>query len=409
VTIEPAGYSGFSQVNNALTTSQLNKLKSLPHVINLTETLSDHLNTIGSAQPQGLATQSSSSNATTSLTSSVKLNTGTSNGMKTLSGGGLFLAGGGQLPTNFSPPVNIVGSNNPSNVATFNGSATQFKLTSGNTINGSKDSDNALISTSLASKNNLHVGSTFTAYATTLTVSGIYDSGNDAGNNNIIVSLPTEQRLSSQSNDVTGAVATVDSLDSLSSATTAIKNSLGSSADVTSSIDQANQALQPLASVKDVSLYSLVGAVIAGGIIILMTMIMIVRERRREIGILKAIGGSNTRIIFQFMSEALTLTVLGAVIGLLIGIVGGSPVTSTLVSNSGGSSNNPTSGALPVNVRNFANPTLNITGIKNIHAEIGWSILLYGLGAALLIAIIGSSLAGWLIAKVRPSEVMRTE
>lgn len=409
VTIEPAGYTGFSSINNALSTSQLSKVTDLPHITNVTETLNDHLNTKGTSQPQGLAVQSSGSNATTSITSAVKLNSGTAGGMHTESGGGLFLAGGGQLPTDFSPPVGIVGSSQPANAATLNGTASSLKITSGTVIDGLKDTNNAMISTSLAKKNGLKIGDTFTAYAKTLTVVAIYDSGSESGNNNIIVSLPTLQRLTSQNGDVTKAIASVDSLDSLASVTSTIKNKLGSSADVTSSAEQAGQALQPLASVKNVSLYSLIGAVIAGGIIILMTMIMIVRERRREIGILKAIGGSSSRIIFQFISEALTLTTLGAVVGLAIGIVGGNPVTSTLVSNSGSSSNNLLQGGVGTIARNFGNPTLSSTGIKDVHAQIGWSVLLYGLGAALLIAVIGSSFAGWMIAKVRPSEVMRAE
>jgi putative ABC transport system permease protein len=44
-------------------------------------------------------------------------------------------------------------------------------------------------------------------------------------------------------------------------------------------------------------------------------MLMIVRERRREIGVLKAIGSSNIRIVGQFVTEALTLTLAGSVIG----------------------------------------------------------------------------------------------
>jgi putative ABC transport system permease protein len=47
--------------------------------------------------------------------------------------------------------------------------------------------------------------------------------------------------------------------------------------------------------------------------------------------------------------------------------------------------------------------------ITNIHAAVGWSIILYGLAAAVAIALIGSALASYLIAKVRPAEVMRTE
>src|SRR6185312_3884839 len=57
-------------------------------------------------------------------------------------------------------------------------------------------------------------------------------------------------------------------------------------------------------------------------------------ERRREIGILKAIGASNARVIFQFMAEALTLTLAGALVGIIIGVIGGNPVTNMLVTSS---------------------------------------------------------------------------
>src|SRR5476651_1078772 len=51
ITIAPAGFSGFSQVNNSLTTAQMDKVKTLSHVATLTETLTDRLTTIGSTQP----------------------------------------------------------------------------------------------------------------------------------------------------------------------------------------------------------------------------------------------------------------------------------------------------------------------------------------------------------------------
>lgn len=427
ITIAPAGFSNFSQANNALTTSQLSKVSSLPHVTDLTETLTGRLTTIGSSQPSFFGNDNSSSNSNnqTSLTSPVTINI---NRNKSGGGGGLFINGGGSLPSNFSPPVEIIGTNNPHQLNAQTGNTA--KLTSGQYIDGSKDSNDAMVSTSMASKNNLKVGSTFTAYGTTLTAVGIYDTGSEAGNSAIIVSLPTEQRLSGQSGDVTNAVATVDSLDNLSSTTTSIKNTLGSSADVTSSLDQANEAVQPLNNVKNISLFSLIGAVVAGAVIILLVMVMIVRERKREIGVLKAIGGSNLKIMVQFMSEAVTLTILSAIIGLIIGIAAGSPVTNMLVTSSsssnsassaqfgssgpgrisvsrsnGGSTtfHRPTGGFLSRNAGSLRN------SLSNIHANVGWSIILYGLGAAVLIAIVGSALASILIAKVRPAEVIRSE
>ncbi len=429
ITITPAGFSAFSQANNALTSPQLSKVKSLAHVTGLTETLTDRLTTIGSSQPSfgfgEMSSGSSGNNNQTSLTSPVKINlnrNGSGNGR----GYHLFINGGGSLPSNFSPPVTIIGTTDPQTLNQQNGNSA--KLVSGKFINGGEDTNNAMVSTNMANKNNLKVGSTFTAYGTTLTVAGIFDTGTQGGNDAVIVSLPTEQRLSGQSGDVTNAVATVDSLDNLASATSAIKNQLGSSADVVSSQDQANNAIKPLQNVQSISLISLIGAVIAGAVIVLLVMVMIVRERRREIGILKAIGASNVRVIFQFMSEAVTLTLAGAIIGILIGVVGGSPVTNTLVTNSTTSSSSFSESGGPRTFSRFGNgggsgPVFRRPAggflnrgagsigntLSNIRANVGWSILLYGLGAALLIAIIGSSLAGWLIAKVSPAEVMRVE
>jgi ABC-type antimicrobial peptide transport system permease subunit len=50
-----------------------------------------------------------------------------------------------------------------------------------------------------------------------------------------------------------------------------------------------------------------------------------------------------------------------------------------------------------------------VKGLSDIKAQIGPSILLEGFGAAVLIAVLGSALAAGMIAKVRPSTVMRAE
>jgi putative ABC transport system permease protein len=134
-------------------------------------------------------------------------------------------------------------------------------------------------------------------------------------------------------------------------------------------------------------------------------MIMIVRERRREIGVIKAIGASNVRIMIQFMVEAATLTTLGAIIGIGLGFIAGNPITKLLVTNS---TNNVGPGSFAVSGGRGAFGGFH-RSFNAIHAVVGWDILLYGLGAALIIAILGSALASLFIAKVRPAEVMRAE
>jgi len=59
--------------------------------------------------------------------------------------------------------------------------------------------------------------------------------------------------------------------------------------------------------------------IVVGGIVIMNIMLMSVTERTREIGIRKALGASRGDIRRQFFAEALTLSVLGGVAGLLVG------------------------------------------------------------------------------------------
>jgi putative ABC transport system permease protein len=129
--------------------------------------------------------------------------------------------------------------------------------------------------------------------------------------------------------DITVQGASAATLDAAQAEVTAILDERHHVTDPTNpGFQVANQGSVRQASNQSTQVFTtLLGAVAAisllvGGIGVMNIMLVSVTERTREIGIRKAVGARRADILGQFLTEAVLVSVLGGLLGVVVGIVG---------------------------------------------------------------------------------------
>jgi putative ABC transport system permease protein len=96
---------------------------------------------------------------------------------------------------------------------------------------------------------------------------------------------------------------------------------------IRSQVELAAAAQQSTATMTNLLAAASIISLLVGGIGIMNIMLVSVTERTREIGIRKSIGAKYANILFQFLTEAITLSLVGGIIGVLLGYLASSIVS----------------------------------------------------------------------------------
>jgi putative ABC transport system permease protein len=226
---------------------------------------------------------------------------------------GAYLEGGG----GFSEPDLFFTGIDPSKIDMFISSNIRYD---GELLEPS-DTFEVVLGRTLADKLGVDIGDTVSYRGYEFQVKGILEkTGDTSTDKGFVVNIQTAREILDVE-DYTMVIVLPEDLDEVGDVAKAIEDSVDGVSAITT-----EQFAKQISNIVDQISFFTVGiaaiSAIVGGLGVMNTMIMSVMERRKEIGILKAIGATRSFIIKQIIIESALLSLIGGLLGLLLGQIG---------------------------------------------------------------------------------------
>jgi lipoprotein-releasing system permease protein len=226
-------------------------------------------------------------------------------------------------------------------------------------------------------------------------VRGIFDAGFYQYNADVVVtSLENAQDLSGLQDDVNGLLVMVRDPNSVRRVAADLQGTLGPRYLVSTWMEE-NDTMVAVMVEKNVMLYILFFIVIVAAFGITCTLITFVVQKTREIGVLKALGASNRQVLWIFLAQSLSISVLGILFGTAVGLLAlayRNPFLHFMNRLTGFE-------LFPASVYGFSElPALIIPGDIAIIC-----------GGSLLICLGAAAFPAWHASRLRPVEALRNE
>jgi len=148
----------------------------------------------------------------------------------------------------------------------------------------------------------------------TFRVVGVYTTENDFGDNHVFVPLEAFRATFHPGKKLGKIFVYVDSVANVDTVVRELKGI--PEADVVTTPEAVSTARRTLAAMAATSTVGSIVLFTVGGVLVSFVMVLVTKERIREIGTLKAIGAADTEVVGQFLAEVFALTLMGAALAL---------------------------------------------------------------------------------------------
>ncbi|MEI3529925.1 MAG: ABC transporter permease [Bacilli bacterium] len=250
----------------------------------------------------------------------------------------------------------ITGYSDPAYITSFVNGTTKIK--DGSMFAKDSKEDVAIISEALAEENELAVGDKITFYSTNdsekeieLEIVGIFENTTDDSENNFMGMnmMNSDNQIYTTYNVINSIVANdsdernfhnlinvkyyLEDNNNLAAFETEVRDKgLADYYTIITNEDEITSTLNPIKNIGNFSITFLIVILIVGSIILAIIHMINIRERKYEIGVLRAIGMSKFKVTCQLLIEIFIISIISLVLGTGIGILTAQPVTNKMLS-----------------------------------------------------------------------------
>jgi ABC-type lipoprotein release transport system permease subunit len=291
----------------------------------------------------------------------------------------------------------------------------KYSIQPSNIVEGRKlsEDDNCgiLLGIELENYFNVVVGQSVNLGEYSFLVVGFFDAGNRIANRYAYMSLDDAQEIFDLPGEVSQIRVFACGVEDVNNIANEIESMYGDAVTVTTQSDllqripglfqtTENMVASQLAQMNSVASQEILIAVVAGGLIVFLTMTYAVKERTKEIGILKALGFTNRDITSQFMLEGAVIGLVGGLTGCLIGSLGGSLLSSVLLPHI----------SLPTGFSGrFGMLPPELAAGQAIQVMPDAVMIVFSLGIAVILGVAGSLYPSYWASRKKPAEALRYE